>query len=200
MRRVIPGLLLILGLTQLSQAGWIHAKAGLAHLCLERAWRDTLGGADEVPPWPWADTWPIARLQAPGLDASMVVLEGASGRVLAFAPGWLHGSARPGREGSCVIAGHRDTHFAILEQLATGDLLVLQDDQGHDHHYRVASTAVVDHQDVDAMECDAMSCLVLVTCWPFDAIRPGGPGRYVVWAPEVAIEPTNPSGSGSSGT
>jgi sortase A len=181
-RRVAPGILLVLGLAQMAQGGWIHAKACLAQVLLEDAWQMTLVGGREVRPWPWADTWPVARLRAPEQNADLIVLEGASGRVIAFAPGWLHGSARPGQPGACVIAGHRDTHFAILEDLDVGDPLLLEDATATVHEYRVTGSAVVDRRDVGALECSDENCLVLVTCWPFDAIRPGGPERYVVWA------------------
>ncbi len=185
MRRVAPGILLLLGLVQLAQGGWIHAKAHLAQYLLEDAWRQTLAGDRRVRPWSWADTWPVARLRTPGRGDDMIVLEGASGRVIAFAPGRLHGSARPGRSGACVIAGHRDTHFAVLEELEVGDSLLLEDATATVHEYRVTGSAVVDRSDVGALECGDESCLILVTCWPFDAIQPGGCERYVVWATRV---------------
>lgn len=185
MRRVAPGILLLLGLVQLAQGGWIHAKAHLAQYLLENAWQQTLAGDRQVRPWSWADTWPVGRLRTPGHGDDMIVLEGASGRVIAFAPGRLHGSARPGRPGACVIAGHRDTHFAVLEELEVGDPLFLEDATATVHEYQVTGSAVVDRSDVGALECGDESCLILVTCWPFNTIRPGGSERYVVWATRV---------------
>ena len=112
----------------------------------------------------------------------MVILEGASGRVLAFAPGHLQGTASPGEEGACVVAGHRDTHFTVLEHLEPGDLIEVHDRQGLCHSYRVRESAVLDRDDVWALAPTGDSELILVTCWPFDAVIPGGPQRYVVWA------------------
>jgi len=182
MRRVIPGVVLLLGIVQAAQGGWIHAKALLAQVLLESAWQRTLAGETEVRPWSWADTWPVARLRFPDQGASMVVLEGASDRVMAFAPGRLHGSAYPGQPGACVIAGHRDTHFAVLEKVKTGDLVLLEDAAATLHEYRVTGTAVVDQNEVGVLECDDERCLVLVTCWPFAAIQPGSHKRFVVLA------------------
>ena len=50
-------------------AGWIHAKAMLAQVLLERSWQARLAGGDAgaAKPWPWADTAPVARLQVPRL-------------------------------------------------------------------------------------------------------------------------------------
>ncbi len=182
MARVIPALLLILGLVQGIQGGWIYAKAWLAESLLEGAWIRTLKGEAQVMPWPWADTWPVARLSFPDHGSDMVVLEGASGRVLAFAPGHLHGTAPPGEEGACVVAGHRDTHFAVLEYLQPGDLIEVEGADGSRHSYRVRASAVLDRDDVWALVPTGGSELILVTCWPFDAVIPGGPQRYVVWA------------------
>ena len=66
---------------------------------------------------PGADMRPLARLRQPRLDVTQVVLDGASGRVLAFGPGHVTGSALPGVNGNIVISGHRDTHFRWLRDL-----------------------------------------------------------------------------------
>ena len=66
-----------------------------------------------------------------------VLLAGVSGRSLAFGPGHLTGSARPGEPGNCVISAHRDTQFAFLRQLEVGDVLDLETPDGSRHRYRV---------------------------------------------------------------
>ncbi len=182
MARIIPGLLLILGLLQGGQGGWIYAKAWLAGFMVEQAWTRTLEGESRVEPWPWADTWPVARLSFPGHGSDMVILEGASGRVLAFAPGHLHGTATPGEDGACVVAGHRDTHFSVLKHLQQGDPIEVEDRRGLRHSYRVRECAVLDREDGWALAPAGSAELILVTCWPFDAVIPGGSQRYVVWA------------------
>jgi sortase A len=173
-------LLLAVGGAQGWQGVWIYLKAELAQVLLSRAWERTMAGEERVRPWPWADAWPVAKIILP--EESYVVLAGASGRNLAFAPGHLHGSAQPGAEGSCVIAGHRDTHFAGLADLSGGDVVRLELSSGEVYRYRVTSTTVVDQRDTGVLADGPQPLLVLITCWPFDAVVPGGPLRFVVLA------------------
>ena len=85
------------GLWQAASGLYIHAKAILAQHLLEHAWQRMRGGAAQAKPWPWADTWPVARLGAAGLDGWVYVLADASGRSLAFGPGHVAETASPGR-------------------------------------------------------------------------------------------------------
>jgi hypothetical protein len=105
--------LLLAGGQQLAAAGVIKAKAWLAPVLIERAWEESLAKSGPVPPWPWADTWPVARLQVPAAGVNLLVLAGDSGNALAFGPGHARASAQPGQSGTVVIGGHRDTHFAL---------------------------------------------------------------------------------------
>lgn len=117
-------LMIAAGLWIAGGAGWIHIKAWLAQVLIERAWAGNLEEATPARrPWSWADTTPVARLHFVRQGASMIVLAGESGRVLAFGPGHRPGSALPGQAGNSVVSGHRDTHFAVLEQVTVGDLV-----------------------------------------------------------------------------
>ena len=183
-QRVLSGLsalLLTAGIVQGVRGVWIHAKAGLAQVLLHRSWARTQAGGVEEKPWPWADTWPVARLVLPG-SGEHIVLAGDTGRNLAFAPGHLDGSAEPGGLGTCVIAGHRDTHFSDLDKLEQGQTVVLEDNKGRSYGYRVVMTAVVGERDTWVVTDNDGTTLVLVTCWPLDSPMPGGTQRYVVWA------------------
>ncbi len=172
-----------------AQAAWIPAKAALAQVLLEDAWRRARAGESEPTPWPWADAWPVARLAAPEHGKRFVVLSDASGRALAFGPGQLSGTAAPGMPGVTVVAGHRDTHFSFLRDLQPGDRLELEDREGLRHRYRTVSTHVVRAAQTGFVERTGPDRLALVTCWPFDAVRPGGELRYVV----MAERETNPA-------
>ena len=68
---------------QFGHAGYIHAKAWLAQALIAQAWTRTLAGEERAKPWPWADTWPVARLRAPEQDVDLYVLAGADGRTIA---------------------------------------------------------------------------------------------------------------------
>jgi len=170
------------GLWQLGQGAWIYVKARLAQRLLQRAWARTLRGEPEARPWPWADTWPVARLQVPAHGVDLIVLAGVSGRTLAFGPGHAPGSAVPGAPGTAIVAGHRDTHFRFLERLKQGDEIIVEVPGLRRSRLRVQETSVVDSRTAVIRTEDRSARLVLVTCYPFDAVRPGGPLRYVVTA------------------
>ena len=188
-RRTLGVLLVVLigvGTWQLGHGVWIHAKATLAQHLLRRAWARTMAGASDVKPWPWADTWPVARLTAPTHGVDLIVLAGASGRTLAFGPGHAAGSALPGAYGTAIVSGHRDTHFAFLARVHAGEALVIQVPGRAPATFRVRETAVVDSRTAGVINDDGVSALVLLTCYPFDAVTPGGPLRYVVMAEREA--------------
>jgi sortase A len=181
-RRFAIGALLALGLALLAAGFWMPAKAELAQQLLNRAWQRTADGDAAAKPWPWADTHAVARLTLPGGAEPLTVLAGASGRNLAFAPALLDGSAAPGTNGVTVIAGHRDTHFRPLATLALGDELTLERPDGSVLKYEVAALDVVDSARAELRLDADESIVVLVTCWPFDAVDVGGSWRYVVTA------------------
>lgn len=178
----LAGLLSVAGVLQFGQGAWIHAKACVAQLLIERAWERTLAGEAAAKPWPWADTWPVARLEAPTQGVTLLVLAGSSGRTIAFGPGHQDGTPVPGAPGNSVIGGHRDTHLGFLRHLRKGDMLRIQRADGARVDYRVAMTDVLDKRDTWVMRNTAATRLTLVTCWPFDALRAGGRERYVVIA------------------
>lgn len=181
-RRVLLWLVLLLAAWQLAGAGWIHAKAMLAQHLLARAWEDTREDGRPHKPWPWADTWPAARLEAPALGADYHVLAGTTGQALAFGPG-LHEVFNGSAGRWTVIAGHRDTHFRFLQALQPGMTLRLEGIAGPVRHFRVVSARVVDSR-VETLQPPAPDAdgLLLVTCYPFDSWQPNGPLRYVVEA------------------
>mgnify|MGYP000175686764 FL=1 len=174
--------LLALGFWQLGQGAYIPAKAWFAQELMQRAWLRASAGEDRAAPWPWADTWPVARLTATSHDVDLIVLAGGSGRTLAFGPGHLGASALPGEIGNMVIAGHRDTHFAFLQEVRRGDRLGIESFGGATYVYEVTGLDVVDSRRGSLVLDTDVSALTLVTCYPFDALEPGGPLRYVVTA------------------
>lgn len=181
---VLVLLLVLLGGYQLLGAGLIKAKAWLAPVLVEQAWQATLRSRDNaaVKPWPWADTWPVARLLSQAQDVDLLVLAGDSGNALAFGPGHARASAPLGSGGQAVIGGHRDTHFAFLRELQPGGFLQLQLPDAAVRDYQVVSTRVVDTR-VESLQRDNNGeSLLLVTCYPFDTLSSGGPLRYAVTA------------------
>ena len=174
--------LLAVGLWQIGEGSWIYAKAGLAQLLLHRAWSRTLAGEAHVKPWPWADTWPVARLIVPTHHIDLIVLNGAYGRTLAFGPGYAESSAFPGSTGTTILTGHRDTHFQFLKRLTQHDEIVIETAGGKNRRYLIRDIRIVDSREVSIWLGPGADRLILVTCYPFDAIVAGGPLRYVVTA------------------
>ncbi len=178
----IASLLMLAGVWQIAQGAYIHAKAQYAQYLLRKAWDKTLIGVKEVKPWPWADTWPVARLEVPRLGVDQFVLAGASGRTLAFGPGHLSGSPLPGEQGNTVFSGHRDTHFKFMQHLKIGDEIVITAASGMQYRYEISDTTVVSYQDTRVTMSSDARLLTLVTCYPFRSINPSGDKRYVVIA------------------
>jgi sortase A len=169
------------------QAAWIPAKAMLAQWLIERCWQQELAGGPPTPPWPWADTVPLAELTVPRLGVRLIVLEGNSGRNLAFGPVFADGTATGG---DTVISGHRDTHFGFLRDLRPGDRLRLRR-RGGDSWFAVRDSEIIDSRERELVLEPSIERLSLVTCYPFDSLVSGGPLRYVVNALPVTGRSTS---------
>jgi sortase A len=172
------------GSWQVAQAGWIHAKAIVAQELIASAWSDARQGKTPRRPWPWADMRPVARLTVPSQRVELFVLDNASNRALAFGPAHVSGTAAPGGAGNSVIVAHRDTHFAFLRDLHPDDEIDVETARGVTR-YRVREISVVDKSETRVLDAGAAQ-LTLITCYPFDAVQPGTPLRYVVIAERVA--------------
>ncbi len=187
MPRFIPPLLFaLIGLILFGQGAYIHTKALLAQVLLERAFARTIATGRPVKPWNWADTWPVARIEVKRLHVSAIVLAGSNGQALAFGPGHVEATADAGERGVAVYSAHRDTHFRFLENVAIGDEIDVTRRDGRTFRYRADGSTVVrfDQSGIDPVT-DRHE-LVLSTCWPFDALT-SGPERYLLHA--TLIEP-----------
>ena len=175
-------------LWQLAAAGWIQGKAIVAQQLLDYSWHKTQSSTDgeetrSHKPWPWADTWPVAKLIVPRLGIEQIVVAGDSGSNLAFAPGHSYASAAPGDSGLTMISAHRDTHFRFLQQLDIDDSILLQT-RYKTAIYKISYFQVVDSDSYTLTAQTDENILVLVTCYPFDAITPGESQRFMVFATE----------------
>jgi len=119
------------GVAMTAWGAYIPAKAALAQVLLQRSWDAASVEGGAPPPWPWADTRPVARITALGGAAETIVLSGADGRTLAFGPGHIDGTALPGFPGHSVVAAHRDTHFKFLRQVGVGSEITVETPGGN---------------------------------------------------------------------
>ena len=184
--------LLILGVALTGYGLITPAKAWLSVKLLDHAWERVLAGEEEVRPWPWMDSEPVARLSFSKMRAvqtdtpqSFVVMRGVSGSILAFAPGWHEQTALPGGRGTVLISAHRDTHFALLQDIDKGDRLLLEDRRGQEQPYRVSDFVVTAEPTLHLQNDNRQPRLLLVTCYPLDAWRPDSRQRLVVVAEPI---------------
>jgi sortase A len=184
-------ILALAGFVLLGEGVYIHAKALLAQVLLQQAFAETITTGRATKPWPWADTWPVARIEVKRLDASAIVLAGSSGQALAFGPGHVELTPEAGERGVAVYSAHRDTHFSFLKDVAIGDEIDVTRDDGRIFRYRADASSVVRF---DASGIDPLTGgyeLALSTCWPFDALTPG-PMRYVLHATMIVSAVSEP--------
>lgn len=177
----IPLLLIAAGLILFGQGAYIHAKAMLAQLLLQRAFAETITTGRDTKPWSWADTWPVARIEVKRIGASAIVLSGSSGQALAFGPGHVESTAEAGERGVAVYSAHRDTHFRFLKDVRIGDEIEVTRRDGKAFRYRADAHDVVRFDQFGVAPSSDAAELVLSTCWPFEAVTPG-PDRYVLHA------------------
>ena len=183
------------GLWMVGEEVRLLVKAELAGVLIQRAFASHLDDGAPHRPWRWADTYPIAVLSVDRLDLSRHVLTGASGESLAFALGHVDGTTQPNGDGNCVLAGHRDTEGAFLQDLEVGDVLRLRT---HDTQrvYVVSRVDIVSETAIRVLDPTPERKLTLATCYPFDGVR-ASPLRFIVTcAPAPHLERTTPpSGS-----
>ncbi len=190
--------LLLAGMVMLTWSAYIPVKAAVAQVLLQNAWNRSLDGPSVQKPWPWADTWPVAKISAPRLGRSAIVLHGASGEAMAFGPGHMSQTPAIGAPGTAVIAAHRDTHFRFLKDLQQGDTIEVATRNGAVRNYAVTTMRIVraDASGVNPQLAGTTgTSIALVTCYPFDTIT-RGPLRYVVFA-DLVPEPAEPNLAGT---
>ena len=160
----------------------IELKAKVAQVLLQYAWSKTLQTGKYYQPWPSFDGKPILLLEIPNLNISQIVLSSTSGQSLAFGPSWHLESFLPHERKVTIISAHRDTHFVYLKELQLGEKIRIQDQYKKWHTYIVDDFFIINVQEENITMENNDQHLLLVTCYPFDAIRSGTPYRYVVSA------------------
>jgi sortase A len=178
--------ILVAGFGLSSRAVYLHAKAELASILIHRAWQETATTGKSLPPWPWADYHPVARLRIPRLGYDEIILDPATPRTLAFGPAHLLSGAAFGESGNLEIAGHRDSWFLPLKSITLGDTIELQWFDARTHQlrqktYTVQSVDVVDPANMSLLAPTTTDTLTLITCYPFGS-SPHSPQRFVVRA------------------
>lgn len=162
---IVGGLLLVagIGLALYPQATeWRFALAQQA-LASETSSQSVNAAGGQVMP-----KGTIARIEIPKIKLDAFVVEGTGSEQLALGPGHYTGTALPGAQGNCCIAGHRTMHghvFNRLNELAAGDEIVIVT-AAKRVVYRVTALRVVANTDWSIAKPCAGTRLTLSTCHP----------------------------------
>lgn len=181
-KKIKYGLLTLIAAAIAIQALLIPIKAYCAHWLIERSWSNMLSTGASTPPWPWADHYPLLKLQFPTTSQSYTVLMGADPSSLAFAPGIMHEFSNTTQTGALVVAGHNDTHFSFLPRLSIGDQVIMTNNHNTDYHYQIDTIAIVDTKQQSLALTKHDNRLVLITCYPFTSSVESTSKRFIVSA------------------
>jgi sortase A len=127
-----------------------------------------------------ADGSIVGRLTIPRLRVKAMVREGDSDRTLSIALGHIPGTAFPGQKGNVGIAGHRDSLFRGLKDIAANDEITFETPRAS-YVYRVESAQIVKPEHTEVLNPGRTSELTLVTCFPFEYVG-SAPDRFIVKA------------------
>ncbi len=180
--KIVVTIVFICGFALLANGIYMPAKAQLAQVLISNTWDHRTADSSPSKPWFWADFYAIATLEVTELDAKVYVMQGASGEALAFGPGHMPPSSKPGESGHVVIAGHRDSHFAFLENIQIDHEIELKNHQGGSARYRVVDLTVIDANKEQVQLHQETDWLTLITCYPFNNLIPNGSLRLLVSA------------------
>lgn len=179
--RVLPALLTLAGLVLIlyvaTQYAWMYIEQQrFSHELQEQ----TPVNQSNDAPRPKTRGEALARLLIPKIHLDVAVVEGTSRKALLTGPGHLINTAMPGDKGNVVLAGHRDTFFRHLGDLARGDSITI-DREGKQYRYEVTGTEIVEPSATEVLRSSSASRLTLITCYPFHYLGPA-PKRFIVFA------------------
>ena len=162
-------------------------RPAVAGLLLDRAWAGGQSAGTAMAPWPLAPAKVAMTLSLPSSPKPIVVLDQATPRAMAIAPGLWPGRS-PGEPGVAIVIGHRNGAFRALGGLREGDIVELATASGDQRQYQVDRLDIVLWNKSGLRRGEPGESLALVTCWPTDGTAPS-PWRLIVRAKAV---PTGP--------
>ena len=129
----------------------------------------------------------MGRIEIPALALSAPITDDFDTGSLRHGVGHIPGTAVPGGLGTVGLAGHRDTFFRPLRNIAPKMEIRLTDRTGT-YHYAVDSTEIVSPDKVQVLNIAARPELTLITCFPFDFVG-AAPRRFIVHAHLLSASP-----------
>ena len=133
---------------------------------------------------------PIPQVSVPMGAAFVLTIKGKNitiakkidEQTLEHTPGWLDSSAKPGKEGVCVVYGHRNrNHFQVLKDVDYGDSILVTMPDGKTYTYVIESTEILESDEELRIPTISGKHLMLTTCYPF-YYTGHAPKKYVVIA------------------
>lgn len=110
----------------------------------------------------------IGLIEIEALGLKYPIVEGADSKQLAYGIGHMPDTGAIGREGNCILAGHRGsrygTYFKNLNRLAKGDVIKVTDKKGNRYLYEADSWEVVGAYDNTVKAQGKEKELTLLTC------------------------------------
>jgi sortase A len=133
------------------------------------AWRNNAGPAPASP---------TAVLRLPRLGLEAPILEGTADATLDRGVGHIEGTTALDGTGNIGLAGHRDSFFRALKDVAIGDALEVETLSGVST-YQVERTWIVGPDEVWVLDPSPSAAVTLVTCYPFYFVG-SAPKRFIV--------------------
>ena len=113
---------------------------------------------------------------------NITIAKNVDEKTLEQSPGWLDSSAKPGKEGVCVVYGHRNrNHFQVLKDVSYGDSILVTMPDGKTYTYVIESTEILESDEDLRIPTIEGKHLMLTTCYPF-YYTGHAPKKYVVIA------------------
>ncbi len=182
---IVIGTMLIIGIWLFSQSpSMAGIRSWISKGLLYTAWVRTQSSGDQIKPWPWAETWPLARLSIPDMGIEHIIVAHASEKNVAFTLGHLESSVPPGEMGNSGLLVRREGYYEFLKILKPDDLLVLESLHSGKWHYRVSAIYVVPKTNTQILASSANRRLTLISCYPCTSERKSY-FRYVIVADEI---------------
>lgn len=130
----------------------------------------------------------LGTFKIPVLKVSQNLLEGA-GRQMKYGVGHIPGTAAVGQPGNCAVAGHRDYPFRYLDQLKSGDSIVIKAG-GVKYTYTVFDKFDVLPNEVWVLNSipGESYTLTVITCTPYMVSS----HRLIIWARLTDIDGMTP--------
>ena len=128
----------------------------------------------------------IGSLTIPALERKIPIFEGTENSELSKGAGHFIESALPGEEDNSVISGHSQTVFKKLDNLKSGDLLIVETLAGK-FTYEIDDMKIVHKDDRTVIVHMDHAVLTLTTCYPFNSVG-DELYRYIVSAKLIQSE------------